>query len=136
MLFKKRGAIKPYGWDWNSDRSAPDYDPQRDPWIPGSPVYGQYPRRPWIREGLKEPIWWAILGWFTVSFGLILLSVFDLISSDTFFIGWMGKYLLALTGFVIWGLWSAVGWFRRTPSAERGPAFRGALKRLPGNLAW
>jgi hypothetical protein len=65
-----------------------------------------------------------------------LLSFFDLISSNTLLIGWMGKYLVLFAGFLIWGLWSAVVWFRHTPSAERGPAFRRALKLLPGALAW
>ena len=132
MLRKRRGGIKPYGDDWDGDRSSPDYDPRRDPWLPGSPVHGQYPRRPWLRAALCEPIWWALGAWFTVTLGTVGLYGLGVLSHDTIFVVWVGKYLALFVGVTVAGVWSLVAWFRRTPRGERGPAFRRALKRAPG----
>jgi hypothetical protein len=132
MLRRGRQGIKPYGYDWNGDRSAPDYDPQRDPWLPGSLAYGQYPRRPWLREALREPIWWALGAWFTVTFGTVGLYGLGVFSHDTVFVVWVAKYLALFGGLAVAGVWSLVAWLRRTPRGERGPAFRRALKRAPG----
>jgi hypothetical protein len=128
--------IKPYGRDWNSDRSAPDYDPQRDPWNPMSPVFGQWPRRSLMRDMLKEPLVLAFAGWFCVTVALVALDHLQLISKDTFLVGWIGRYVFLFAGIIVAGIWSLVVWFRSTPRAERGPAFRQWLKRVPSLLAW
>jgi hypothetical protein len=65
-----------------------------------------------------------------------LLRYFDLISTDTLVVGWIGKALLLVAAFVMWGLWSLVVWIRDTPSGEHGPAFLRSLKKLPSALAW
>ena len=135
MRPRPSSTIRPYGRDWNSDRSAPDYDPQRDPWNPGSPVFGQWPRRTWIREAVKNPIWWALTAWFVVTFSLVLLHFVGVISDNTLLVGWVAKYSLLFAAFAIAGIWSLVVWIRNTPAADRGPAFRQWLKRLPGFLA-
>lgn len=131
MFWKRTGGIKPYGYDWNGDRSAPDYDWRRDPWRPDSPVHGQYPRRPWLREAAKEPIWWALAAWFAATAGLVALYTLDAISKDAFFVGWVGRLLVLLIGLMVVAIWSSIVWFRKTPRGERGPALREKLKRAP-----
>jgi hypothetical protein len=136
MFWKRRAGIKPYGYDWNGDRSSPDYDPRRDPWLPGSPVFGQWPRHRWLRDAVREPILWALFAWFVVTFGLLGLYALGAISHDALFAGWVGKYLVLLAGLTLAGIWSVVTWFRRTPRGERGPALREKLKRAPRTIAW
>jgi hypothetical protein len=98
MLWKRKGGIKPYGYDWNSDRSAVDYDPRRDPYVPGSPVFGQWPRYPWLRQALKQPILWALVAWFVTGLSLLALYALGVISNETFFAGYFGRYLLLFAG--------------------------------------
>jgi hypothetical protein len=136
MHSNARGKIQPYGRDWNCDRSAPDYDPQRDPWNPLSPVHGQWPRTSILREMADEPIWWGFVAWFTATASLLLLYYFNLISHDTLGIGFIGKYVVLFTVSAIAGAWSTVTWLRRTPQAERVLAYRRWLRRLPGSVAW
>jgi hypothetical protein len=136
MWWRRKGGIRPYGYDWNGDRSSPDYDPQRDPWLPGSPVFGQRPRYRWLRDAAKEPIVWALFAWFTVTLGTIWLYAVGVISNDTIFTVWVGKYLVLFAGLIIVGVWSVATWFRKTPREERGPVLREKLKRAPRTVAW
>jgi hypothetical protein len=136
-MLKRKSAIKPYGRDWNGDRSAPDYDPQRDPWNPESPVYRRWPRPNIFREFiLKSPIFWAFGAWFTATISLVALDYFRLISPNTFLVGWLARYAVLFAGFAIAGIWSLVTWLRKTPAGERGPAVGRAIKRVPGFLTW
>jgi len=136
MFWKRSVRIKPYGYDWNGDRGAPDYDPQRDPWFPGSPVFGQWPRHRWLRKAVEDPILWAFFAWFVVTSGLMGLHAIGAISNDTLLVGWIAKYLVLFTGLALIGVWSAVAWYRRTPPGERGPAFRQKLRQAPQVVAW
>lgn len=135
-MFWKRGVdIKPYGYDWNGNRGASDYDPQRDPWLPGSPTYGQWPRYRWLRDAVKEPILCAFFAWFAVTLALLGLYTFGAISDVTLLAGWIAKYLVLFAGLALIGVGSAVAWFRKTPRGERGPAFQQKLRRAPRVVA-
>jgi len=136
MFWKRSVGIKPYGYGWNQDHGAPDYDPQQDTWRPDSPVFGQWLRYRWLQEAFKDPIWWAFFAWFLVTFGLIGLHALGAISNDTLLAGWITKYLVLFAGLALIGVWSAVAWFRKTPRAERGPALRQKLRRAPRVVAW
>src|SRR5262245_6076986 len=114
--------------DWNGDRAAPDYDPQRDPSNPLSPVFGQYSRRPWIREAARDPFIWAVAAYIVATLSLILLHATSVISLDAVLIGQLVKILLVFIALSIAVVWSAVVWFRKTPPTERGPSFRRWLK--------
>lgn len=136
MRSNTHGKIQPYGREWDCDRSAPDYDPQRDPWNPSSPVYGQSPRTSFLDEIADQPVWWGIVAWVTVTASLVLLYYLNLISHDTLGFGFIAKYVFLFAVAAVACTWSAVQWRRRTPLAERVLAYRGWVKRLPGNLAW
>jgi len=136
MLWKRTGGIKPYGYDWDGNRSPPDYDWRRDPWRPDSPVFGQWPRHRWLRDWARAPIVWALLAWFTVTLGAVALYALGVISQDTIFAVWIVKYLVLFAVLIVAGVWSVVAWFRKTPGEERGPALREKLKRAPRAIAW
>jgi hypothetical protein len=131
MFWKRRRGIEPYGYDWNGDRSSPDYDPRRDPWLPGSPVHGQYPRRPWLRQAAKAPLFWVFVAWFAITFGLMGVYAVGAISRDALFVGWAGRYVVLFAGLTTAGVWSLVAWLRKTPRGERGSALRQKLKEAP-----
>lgn len=136
MHSNARGKVQPYGREWNGDRSAPDYDPQRDPWNPLSPVHGQWQRRSTVRDLADEPIWLVLAAWLAATLALVLLLYFNVLARDTLFIFWMGKYVVLLAGLIIAGAWSGAKWLRRTPQAERAGVYRRWFKSLPRNLAW
>jgi hypothetical protein len=99
-------------------------------------VHGQYPRRPWLREAAKDPIWWALAAWFAATGGLVALYALDAISKDVFFVGWVGRFLVLLIVLTVIAIWSSIAWFRKTPRGERGPALWEKLKRAPRAIAW
>jgi hypothetical protein len=136
MFWKRENRIKPYGYDRNGDRSAPDYDWRRDPWRPDSPVFGQWPRYRWLHDAARQPIWWAVFAWFAVTFALFGLYEFGTVSSGTMFVAWIGRYVVLLACLTIAGIWVAAAWFRRTPRSERGPVLRQKLRRAPSAVAW
>ncbi len=130
MPWKPSEPIKPYGSEWKSDRSTPDYDQQRDPGNPLSPAFGQWLCRSWLRDIVANPIAWAVAGWFGFTFLLVALDYLGLISWQTFFIGMLAKYVVLFGAFAIAGIWTLVVWVRTTPVGERGPAIVRSRKLL------
>ncbi len=134
-MSSQKNSIKPYGRKWNSDRSAPDYDPQRDPYNPDSPVFGQWPRDRWFTNPIALTIVGSFLTWFGVTLSLIALKYFGLISSDTFITAWAGRYFVLIVALAIGIAWSLIYRLTKTPRAERGTFYRHVAKRAAGFLA-